>query len=157
MASPFRPREESLSGRPLRVVHESAATVLIGTQPLGPSRLATIERALLDAGSRPQLTGGATRLAEALAAASPTMGLRTLAENVDRGAAYRRIGSIASALSLQVAEGLEPPRWWTLVELDRRARGEGGWVDKVPSFGDVERRSRGHLGLVISAARALVD
>ncbi len=129
VASSFRPREESLSGRPLRVVRESEATVLIGTQPLGPSRLATVERALLDTASRPQLTGGAARLAEALAASGASSGLRGLAEEVVAGAAYRRIGSIASTLSLPVAEGLEPLPWRTLIELDRRARGESGWVD----------------------------
>jgi predicted transcriptional regulator of viral defense system len=129
VASPFRPRKKSLTGRPLRVVHEGAATVHIGTKPLGPSRLATVERALLDTASRPQLTGGAARLAEALASAHSTTGLRDLAEEVTAGAAYRRIGSIASTLSLPVAAGLEPMPWRTLVELDRRARGEGGWVD----------------------------
>ena len=129
VASPFRPRENSLTGRPLRVVRESEATVLIGTQPLGPSRLATVERALLDTASRPALTGGAARLAEALAAVRATSGLRDLAERVGGGAAYRRIGSIAATLSLPVADGLERLPWRTLVELDRRARGEGGWVD----------------------------
>jgi predicted transcriptional regulator of viral defense system len=64
VASAFRPREKSLTGRPLRVVRESGATVLIGTQPFGPSWLATVERALLDTASRPQLTGGAARLAD---------------------------------------------------------------------------------------------
>ena len=129
VASPFRPRKTSLTGRPLRVVREAEATVLIGTQPLGPSRLATVERALLDTASRPQLTGGTARLAEALAAAGATTGLRGLAEEVGGSAAYRRIGSIASTLSLPVAEGLEPLPWRTLVELDRGARGKGGWVD----------------------------
>jgi predicted transcriptional regulator of viral defense system len=131
VASPFRPREKSLTGRPLRAVRESEANVLIGTQPLGPSRLATVERALLDTASRPQLTGGATRLAEALAAARSTARLRNLAQEMTAGAAYRRIGSIASTLSLPVAAGLEPLPWRTLVELDRRARSEGGWVDIV--------------------------
>jgi predicted transcriptional regulator of viral defense system len=129
VASPFRPREKSLTGRQLRVVRESELTVLLGTQQLGPSRLATVERALLDTASRPQLTGGAARLAEAMAAAHATSGLRDLAEEVGGAAAYRRIGSIASTLSLRVAEGLEPPPWRTLIELDRRARGDGGWVD----------------------------
>jgi len=129
VASPFRPREKALAGRPLRVVREGEATVLIGTEPLGPSRLATVERALLDTASRPQLSGGVTRLAEALTAADATTGLRDLAEEIDGAAAYRRIGSIASTLSLPVAEGLEVPPWRTLIELDRRARGEGGWVD----------------------------
>jgi predicted transcriptional regulator of viral defense system len=131
VASPFRPRGKSLTGRPLRVVRESEATVLIGTEPLGPSRLATVERALLDTAASPQLTGGVTRLAEALAAAGATSKLRDLAEKVDDGAAYRRIGSIASTLSLPVAENLEPLPWRTLLELDRRARGERGWVDAV--------------------------
>ena len=129
VASPFRPRGRFLADRPLRVVGESEATVLTGTQPFGPSRLATVERALLDTASRPGLTGGVARLAEALAAARATSGLRDLAEQVGDRSAYRRIGSIAVTLSLLVADGLEPPPWRTLVELDRDARGEGGWVD----------------------------
>src|ERR1019366_844083 len=60
VASPYRPREKSLSGRPFRVIREDTPTVLLGTQPLGPSRIATVERALLDAASRPQLSGGAS-------------------------------------------------------------------------------------------------
>jgi predicted transcriptional regulator of viral defense system len=131
VASPFRPREESLAGRPLRVVRENEATVLIGTQPLGPARLATVERALIDTASKPQLTGGATRLAEALVGAGVRTHLRDLAVEIKAGAAYRRIGSIASALSLPVAEGLEPIPWNSLVELDRRARGNGGWTDTL--------------------------
>jgi predicted transcriptional regulator of viral defense system len=131
VSSPFRPHTRLLTGRPLSVVRESELTVLIGTQPLGPSRLATVERALLDTASKPQLTGGATRLAEALAAAGATKGLRDLAEKVGGGPAYRRIGSIASALSLPVAEGLEPLPWRTPIELDRRARGKDGWVDRA--------------------------
>lgn len=131
VASPFRPREKSLGGRPLRVIHESEATVLIGTWPFGPSRLATVERALLDTASRPQLMGGAARLAEALAAANTTNGIRELAIEVHARAAYRRIGSIARTLSLPIADNLEPLPWRTLIELDRRARGEGGWVDTL--------------------------
>jgi len=131
VASPFRPREQSLSGRPLRAVREREATVSIGTAPLGPSRIATVERALLDVASKPLLTGGATRLAEALAAARNTTGLRELADELGSGAAYRRIGSIVSTLRLPLAEGLEPPPWRTLIELDRRARVRGGWVDKI--------------------------
>ncbi len=129
VASPCRPREKALASRPLRVVRESAATVAVGTEPLGPSRIATVERALLDTASKPQLTGGAMRLAEALAAASPTTGLRDLTRQLDAGAAYRRIGSIASTLSVAIADGLEPLPWRTLVELDRHARGGRGWVD----------------------------
>jgi len=119
VASPRRPRERTVTGRPLRVVQERADTVLIATEPFGPSRLASVERALLDAASRPQLSGGATRLAEALASVS----------GVNDLAAYRRLGSIASTLALHVARDLEPLPWKSLIELDRRSRGEHGWVD----------------------------
>ncbi|MHB1446214.1 MAG: type IV toxin-antitoxin system AbiEi family antitoxin domain-containing protein [Acidimicrobiales bacterium] len=129
VASPFRVRQKALTGRPLSVISEREGTVLIGTQPLGPSRMATVERALLDTASRPKLTGGAPRLTEALSAAGVTTGLRYLAEEMGGASAYRRIGSIASTLALPVATGLEPLPWRTLVELDRGGRADGGWVD----------------------------
>ncbi len=128
VASPYRPREKALSGRPLRVVREEGSTVLIGTEPLGPSRIATVERALLDAAARPALAGGA-RVAEALAAADRVVGLRDLARQINADPAYRRIGSLATTLSLPAGRDLEPPAWRTLIELDRNARGDHGWVD----------------------------
>jgi predicted transcriptional regulator of viral defense system len=131
VASPYRPREKALSGRPLRVIREGGSTVLIGTEPLGPSRIATVERALLDVASRPALAGGAARVAEALAAAHRVVGLRDLAGQIKADPAYRRIGSLATTLSLPVGRDLEPPAWRTLIELDRRARDEDGWVDKT--------------------------
>jgi len=126
VASPHRPRLRTFSGRPLRAVHEGAATVLLGTEPLGPSRVSSVERALLDAASRPRLTGGASRLAEAVAAAPAVMGLADLAHQLDAGAAYRRIGSVAATLALAVAGDLEPVPWTSLIELDRTARSERG-------------------------------
>lgn len=131
VASPYRPREKALTGRPLRVIREDHKTVLIGTEPLGPSRVATVPRALLDAASRPLLVGGASRVAEALAAADGAGGLLDLAREINAEPAYRRIGSLATTLSLPVALGLEPPTWRSLIELDRKARGENGWVDKA--------------------------
>jgi predicted transcriptional regulator of viral defense system len=131
VASAYRPRLKALSGRPLRVIRESSDTVLLGTQPLGPSRVATIERALLDTGSRPLLVGGASRLAEALAAAQATSGLAELSQRLDAAPAYRRIGSISTTLVLPAGRNLEPPSWRTLVELDPTARRAGGWVDKT--------------------------
>lgn len=130
VASPYRPREKALSGRWLRVIRECEATLLIGTEPLGPSRISTIPRALLDAASRPLLVGGASRVAEALAAADNLDGLRDLASEINAEPAYRRIGSIATTLSLPVGRGLEPPLWRSLIELDRNARGADGWIDK---------------------------
>lgn len=127
VASPFRTRLRSLSGRALRVFQEDAATVGLGTEPLGPSRISTVDRALLDVGSHPRL--GIDRLAEALASARPSSELAALAADVGALPAYRRIGSIATTLSLPAAANLEAPRWTSLIELDRRAREDGGWVD----------------------------
>ncbi len=131
VASPARPRLRSVSGRPLRVIREDRETVLVGTEPLGHSRISTVERALLDVASRPQLSGGVSRLAEALAAAGSVNDLAGLAGAIDAIAAYRRVGSIATTLALAVADGLHAPEWSTAIELDRRARGERGWVDKT--------------------------
>ena len=72
VASAYRPRAKALAGRALRVIRENPLTILVGTEPLGPSRVATIERALLDAASRPRLVSGAWRVAEALAAVTAT-------------------------------------------------------------------------------------
>jgi predicted transcriptional regulator of viral defense system len=130
-ASPYRPREKALSGRPFRVIREDGSTVLIATEPLGPSRISTVERALLDVASRPALAGGAARVAEALAAADRLVGLRDLARQLNADPAYRRLGSLATTLSLPAGMDLEPPTWRTLIELDRKARGERGWVDKT--------------------------
>ena len=131
VASAYRPREKALSGRPLRVIREGEATLLVGTEPFGPSRIATVPRALLDAASRPHLVGGASRVAEALATAEAVVGLDDLARAVNADPAYRRIGSMATTLSLPVGRGLEPPVWVSLIELDRKARGANGWVDKT--------------------------
>jgi predicted transcriptional regulator of viral defense system len=130
VASPYRPRETALAGRPLQVIREGAVTVLNGSEPLGPSRVASIPRALLDVASRPHLVGGAWRLAEALAAADKVQGIRELASEVNAESAYRRIGSLATTLSLPMASELESPSWRSLIELDRNARGAHGWVDK---------------------------
>lgn len=132
VASPYRPRLTALSGRPLRVIRERADTVLAGTEPLGPSRIATAGRALLDTASRPSLTGGAARLAEALAMvpAAGLTGLSDLTGLLNAAPAYRRIGSISTALSLPASQGLDPPRWSTLVELDPSAGRHDGWIDK---------------------------
>lgn len=127
VASPFRTRLRSLSGRALRLFQEDAATVRLGSEPLGPSRISTVDRALLDVGSHPRL--GIDRLAEALADARPSTELAALAAELGALPAYRRIGSIASTLSLPAAANLEAPSWKSLIELDRRAREDGGWVD----------------------------
>ena len=72
--------------------------------------------------------------------AMPLVVRRAVEINADAG--FRRIGSIAICLSLPVGRELEPPRWRTLVELDRKARGGAGWVDKAwVLLGLIRRRS----------------
>ena len=127
VARAYRPRSKALAGRPLRVIRENPLTILAGTEPLGPSRVATVERALLDAASRPRLVSGASRVAESLAAVMATEGLAELARAVGAEAGYRRIGSISTALSLPVGHGLEPDPWRTLVDLDTTVQHEHGW------------------------------
>jgi hypothetical protein len=83
----------------------------------------------LDIASKPRLTAGAYRLAEALAAAPRVPELGELAQAVGAVPGFRRIGSVASTLSLPVAGDLRPPPWKSLVELDRQTRTEQGWVD----------------------------
>ena len=131
VARAYRPRSKALAGRPLRVIRENPLTILAGTEPLGPSRVATVERALLDAASRPRLVSGASRVAESLAAVMATEGLAELARAVGAEAGYRRIGSISTALSLPVGHGLEPDPWRTLVDLDTTVQHEHGWVDRT--------------------------
>lgn len=97
-------RKASVSGRPLRPIIETPDKVHVGAQADGPSWISTIERALLDAAARPRLVGGITVLAEALAAAAPKadpIRLVGLAEELNWGAALRRIGSIADRLKLE--------------------------------------------------------
>ncbi len=131
VASSYRPRTATLSGRALRVIREAPATILLGTEPLGPSRIATVERALLDTAARPRLTGGAARLAEALAAVQAISGVADLAERLDASPAYRRIGSISTTLSLPASRGLEPPEWRGLIDLDPTADRHERWIDKT--------------------------
>ncbi len=131
VASPFRARLAGLSGRPLHVVREQPDTIYLGSEPVGPSRVSTVERALIETASRPQLTGGAARLAEALAAAEETSNLADLASQLNASAAYRRIGSIATTLQLPIARDLRPKPWESLVELDPTSDRHRGWVDKT--------------------------
>lgn len=117
IASPHRYSGSAISGRPLQVIHERAETVGLGTEPAGHGAVASnLERALLDAASRPDLVGGFHPLAEALAGSEPDPdNLLGLADQLSAAPAIRRIGSLADRLELPGLAGkLEPliaPRW----------------------------------------------
>lgn len=108
-------RATILSGRPLTVILEPLASLLIGTGPTEGTFVADRERALLDAAARPELVGGAAVIAEAIAAAG-TIDPDRLIDHARRlrwGPALRRIGSIADGLGLHGLAGkltpLAPP------------------------------------------------
>lgn len=117
IASPRRFANAGISGRPLKVIFERAETVELGSGPAGfGAAVSNLERALLDAASRPDLVGGYFPLAEALAGSTPDPGrLLGLAEQLSASPALRRIGSLVDNLQLAGLAGklapLTPPSW----------------------------------------------
>lgn len=114
VATPRRIRAKTLSGRSLRIVHESESSISVGAMVCGSSWVSNLERALLDAAMRPNLAGGAAVLAEALVASSNRIDVTVLiqyAQNLGWAAALRRIGSIADTLEIEGLVGkLHPIR-----------------------------------------------
>lgn len=106
-------RSETLSGRRLTVVQESDVALGVGAKRQEGVCISDLERSLLDAAARPALVGGATILAEAIAAAVSkgvdAARLMTYAQALSWGPALRRIGSIADTLKIiGLANRLEP-------------------------------------------------
>jgi predicted transcriptional regulator of viral defense system len=104
-------RLRTVSHRPLRVVVERAETIHLEAESVGRSWRSTLERALFECALRVDLTGGAQRLAEAVAqgapAAAPARLVRLAEAFGPRGlAALRRLASLARALELPL--GLTP-------------------------------------------------
>jgi predicted transcriptional regulator of viral defense system len=117
IASSHRYASTVISGRPLKVVFERRDTLSLGTEPAGHgAAVSTLERALLDAASRPDLVGGYFPLAEALTGSSPDASqLLDLAAQLNASPGLRRIGSLADRLDLpNLADRLRPlspPEW----------------------------------------------
>ncbi|MEX0664742.1 MAG: MarR family transcriptional regulator [Acidimicrobiia bacterium] len=129
-----RVRMESLSGRKLRTIVEPVSSVHVGAERDGPSWISGLERALLDAAARPELVGGASLVAEALAAAAPkvdSVRLTDLAQELEWGPALRRIGSIADRLEIEgLAFRLQPLRTPSAdLDLEPPSRGRAVWRD----------------------------
>jgi predicted transcriptional regulator of viral defense system len=125
---------ETLSGRRLQTIRESNATVRIEAETAGHGALvSTVERALLDGASRPELIGGIDVLATALSIAQvDPERLVTIAHDLDAAPALRRIGSLVDQLAIPgLAEQLEPLRP-PKSDLDlepREAKGPGAFRD----------------------------
>ena len=110
VVSRTRMKISSISGRPLRVLLEKGETISIGATRVGHAWVSDVERALLDAASRPALVGGASVLAESLVAASPDPEqLLSYGRRLGANAAIRRIGSLADQLRIEgLADLLQP-------------------------------------------------
>jgi predicted transcriptional regulator of viral defense system len=140
VASPHKLASAFVSGYPLQVVLERSDTVGTGSEPAGfGAFVSSLERALLDAASRPDLVGGFHPLAEALAASEPnSQHLLGLAEQLHAAPAIRRIGSLADQLNLAGLAGeLQPlasPQW----DLDL----DPGLKGRSDAFRDSEWRIR---------------
>jgi predicted transcriptional regulator of viral defense system len=105
-------RIAQLSGRRLRAVIERPDTIRLGAERAGRAWRSGLERALFDCALRVDLTGGAERLAEAVAACAADADPAKLTQFADafgpRGhAAARRIASLAYVLELPLR--LAPP------------------------------------------------
>lgn len=114
VATPRRIRAQTLSGMALQIIREPESKIGIGAISCGSSWVSGIERALLDAATRPKLVGGIAVLAEAIVAASNRLDITALtdyAQDLGWSTALRRIGSIADALEVEGLAGrLHPLR-----------------------------------------------
>jgi predicted transcriptional regulator of viral defense system len=113
VATAKRVRMKLISGRPLITVLEPKNSLLVGaTATRNETYISNLERALLDAATRPKLVGGAAALVEATAAAAGVADpdrLMTYATRLRWSAALRRIGSISDTLELDgLAEKFAP-------------------------------------------------
>jgi len=115
---------ERISGRQLRVVVETATRIDLGAIPAGHgAQVSSVERVLLETAGRPELAGGGSAVAAALAAARPDPEeLVRLGRALGTRAGLQRIGSIASALGLdELSDALEPHAHrlnWTVLDPD---------------------------------------
>ncbi len=134
VAMPRRVKISRISGRRFQPVLESANTIAIGAQEAGHgAKVSNKERALLESASRPSLVGGWTTLATALTQSSyDPEKLAQLAEQLNAGAALRRIASLADVNGVaDLPAALAPPTANArLVLLDPQEPMEEPWTDR---------------------------
>lgn len=101
-----------LGRRPLRTVLENESDLVIGARRVEQTSVSDLERATLDAASRPDLIGHATALAVTVSVVASQLDLDRLqdyGERLDAGPALRRIGSVAEQLAIQpLAKRMHP-------------------------------------------------
>lgn len=147
VASPVRIKVSTVSGRPFRVIVEPKNTIQVGADRVGDSWVSDVERALIDAASRPEMIGGISVLAQALSMAGPDpKKLLFYGERLAANAAIRRIGSLADQLGIEglsySLQPLAPPK--SDVDLDTSRRAVG---NESPSWRDRHWFVRWHVPL----------
>lgn len=125
VASTQQVRFKAVSKRPLRSILEKPETIHLEAEAVGRSWRSSLERALFESALRVDLTGGAERLAEALAAgardADPKRIQRLVKAFGARGAAAeRRLASLAHALDLPLALDPAAGKRQPVIRLDGR-------------------------------------
>lgn len=134
VASAGRIKQSEISDRPLQVILESKRTVLIGTAPLGHgSHVSSIERAILEAATRPNLGGGVETVVEALSLAPPIKASRiwSLANQLNARRGVRRLGSLLDQLGRsEMAQSLYRPGFRHPIKLEPTGETEVQFVDE---------------------------
>jgi predicted transcriptional regulator of viral defense system len=129
VASPNRVSHRTLSGRPLRIVHESPHTLDIGSVAISNgSFVSSPERALIECADRLDLAGGIETVVDAMTSGEKfnVKQLKAFAKELDARPAIRRLGSVAEALKLEdLASGLKSmkPETSSYVELEPASTG----------------------------------
>lgn len=115
----------SLSGRRLRSVIETSRRIKVGSIPAGHGAfVSSVERAILESASRPELAGGTSAFASALAAAADLdiEEVARLARALGTRAGLQRLGTLADALGLDdLSARLAPYAYrapWTALDPD---------------------------------------
>lgn len=121
-----------IGGRPLESIIENPERMIEGVEALGPARISTVERSLLESAEVPRRVGGIATVAEALATAELSASdLRTLAGRLDLMVGLRRLASLDDALELQRLAGIDlPARTGRALALDPTDPRPGGWLDE---------------------------
>jgi predicted transcriptional regulator of viral defense system len=134
VATPNRIKVTEMSRRPLQIILEKEEAILVGATKVGHSWVSDVERALIDAASRPDLVGGITVLAQALSLAdvNPER-LISYGRSLEANAAIRRLGSLSDQLGIEglagALEPLMPPK--SDIDLDNSAvAAESSWRDR---------------------------
>lgn len=121
-----------LGGRPLESIIEKPRRLVAGAEPFGPSRISTVERAVLESAEVPRRVGGIATVAEAFAGATidPTV-IQRLAVDVDMSNGLRRLASLDRALGLGRMPDLQlPERHGRPLALDPTDPRRDGWLDR---------------------------